>query len=55
MENLVFEVETLNTNSDFDECEITNFHDSNSSQAICLNSGMKLGLDGDTTVKVENV
>jgi len=54
MENLVFELGTLNANSTFEECQVPNFHDANSSQAICLSSGLRLAMSGDTTVKIEN-
>jgi len=54
MDNIVLELGTLDTESNFTECLAPNFHDVNSSQAICLTSGMKVGMSGDTTVKIEN-
>ena len=44
MENLIFELETLYTDSTYEDCQVLNFHDANSSQAICLSSGMKVGM-----------
>jgi dipeptidyl aminopeptidase/acylaminoacyl peptidase len=54
LDNLVFEVGTENINPVFSECQTPNFHDVNSSYAICLSSGLKVAMAGDTTVQVND-